>query len=375
MRSVFSYHLDNRFFMTFFWEKEQMNRKMWKNAGILILLTVFLTSCGMSKRLVSDVEKTYQENQSEETEKTDTNTRENDIRTIDNSVQLRFEDGKLVDPDGETVQLRGVSTHGIAWFPRFVNANAFQFVKEAGGNVIRLAMYTQGDGCYLAEPKKNLDILYQGIESAKAIGLYVIVDWHILDDGNPNDHQKEAITFFDEVASHYGDDPAIFYEICNEPNGASWEEVSNYAYAIVPVIRQYAPNAPIIVGTPGFSHELADVIAQPLAEENIAYAYHQYSGEHYGYKDLKAAVEAKLPVFVSEWGVGAKSSYDDALKVGENFVSYLDENSISWCAWSFCDKDEVYSMLQPNLDKYGGYEESDLTSFGQMVFRNLGGTR
>ena len=50
---------------------------------------------------------------------------------------------KLVDSSGSQVQLRGVSTHGLAWYPDYVNEACFRQLKEEWGiNVIRLAMYT-----------------------------------------------------------------------------------------------------------------------------------------------------------------------------------------------------------------------------------------
>ena len=76
---------------------------------------------------------------------------------------LSVEKGKITDASGSEVVLRGVSTHGIAWFPQYVNANAFRSVKEAGGNVVRVAMYTDTDGGYLADPEGNTLLVRQAI--------------------------------------------------------------------------------------------------------------------------------------------------------------------------------------------------------------------
>ena len=51
--------------------------------------------------------------------------------------RLCVQNGRLSDTLGRPVQLRGVSTHGIAWYPEYLNANAFRSVKEAGGNCVR----------------------------------------------------------------------------------------------------------------------------------------------------------------------------------------------------------------------------------------------
>ena len=40
------------------------------------------------------------------------------------------------------IQLRGVSTHGLSWYPEYVNAAMFGELKAWGANAVRLAMYT-----------------------------------------------------------------------------------------------------------------------------------------------------------------------------------------------------------------------------------------
>lgn len=62
-----------------------------------------------------------------------------------------------------------------------------------------------------------------GVSYATDLGMYVIIDWHILHDTNPLDHEDEAIAFFDEMSAKYADYDNVLFEICNEPNGStSW---------------------------------------------------------------------------------------------------------------------------------------------------------
>jgi endoglucanase len=51
--------------------------------------------------------------------------------------------------------------------------------------------------------------------------MYVIVDWHILSDGNPLANEDAAKAFFAEVSERYKGSPNVIYEICNEPNGGA----------------------------------------------------------------------------------------------------------------------------------------------------------
>ena len=43
----------------------------------------------------------------------------------------------------------------------------------------------------------------EGVEYAKKLGMYVIIDWHILNDNNPNQNKESAKKFFTEMANKY----------------------------------------------------------------------------------------------------------------------------------------------------------------------------
>ncbi|MBQ6221607.1 MAG: glycoside hydrolase family 5 protein [Solobacterium sp.] len=280
---------------------------------------------------------------------------------------LHVENGALCDSQGKTIQLRGVSTHGIEWYGEYLNAGMMRTVKEAGGNVVRIAMYTDTERGYVHAPEENLRRVIAGIEDAIAEDMYVIVDWHILNDGDPMMHITEAINFFDALASRYPDTPNILYEICNEPNGTSWPTITEYAYQIIGVIRQYAPDAVVIVGVPEYSSQLSFAWFDPINAENLLYAYHYYAGEHWNWKALEEAMEKHFPVFVSEWGIGEGGSED-----AEKFLQFLNRKKISWCAWSLCNKDEPYSLLRPESMNYGNFTEEDFSEAGKLIFRYLG---
>lgn len=287
--------------------------------------------------------------------------------------QLSVSEGQLVNQRGEAFQLRGMSTHGICWFPEYINSGSFSQIKQAGGNLIRVAMYTDTETGYLAEPEINLALVIQAIENAKSLDMYVLVDWHILSDGDPNANLDAAITFFDAVASRYPNDPAVLYEICNEPNGVQWDAIQEYAYAIFPVIRQYSPNAVIVLGTPDYAYDLAPAILHPFPGENFLYAFHYYAGQHPHYNLLEYALEKDLPVMVSEWGINTDKDGKPALEAGEEFVRFLNSSGISWCGWSMCNKDEVFSLLKPECEKLSDWLEEDLTDVGKLLFSHLDG--
>lgn len=66
----------------------------------------------------------------------------NQVNTVPAAGKLKVTGNHLTDEAGNLVQLRGLSTHGIAWYPDYINENSFrEFHDNFGINVIRLAMY------------------------------------------------------------------------------------------------------------------------------------------------------------------------------------------------------------------------------------------
>lgn len=187
----------------------------------------------------------------------------------------------IVDMNGDKYQLKGVSTHGITWFPDYVNKEAFETLRDDwGANLIRLAMYTDtGDSygyCSGGDKDEILALVDKGVSAATELGMYVIVDWHILSDSDPNNHIDDAKEFFDKVSKKYAAQENVIYEICNEPNGGTqWSSVKSYAETIIPVIRANDKDALIIVGTPNWSQDVDIASQDPITGyDNIMYAVH-----------------------------------------------------------------------------------------------------
>lgn len=292
--------------------------------------------------------------------------------------RLQVKGTKLCGENGEPIQLKGMSTHGISWYPRYTNAAAIKSLKDVGANVIRLAVYSEQNDSYLYEPEENMNYLYGAIENALVQNMYVVVDWHVLKDEDPNVYKDNAVKFFTEVSKHYGNHKGIIYEICNEPNGdTTWEEIYSYAKEIIPIIRKNAPEAVIIVGTPGYSFDVEEVLDKPLQYDNIMYAFHVYvdvtDKKVSGLNWLQKKLDIELPIFVTEWGIndeeneGGKLHKDKAIA----FIEMMKERQISWCNWSLSNKDEIYSMFKPECTKYSGWTEDDLTFSGSIALEGL----
>lgn len=289
--------------------------------------------------------------------------------------QLSVKNGQLVDKSGKGYQLRGMSTHGLTWFPEFVNESAFKTLRDDWNtNVVRLAMYVDewGNGqCYMGNKSGSLELLEKGVDICIKLDMYVIIDWHVLNPGDPSKYTNEAKSFFETVSKRYAKYPNVIYEICNEPNGgASWSgNIKPYAEKIIPVIRKNAPNSVIIVGTPTWSQEIDKPLSDSLNYKNVMYAFHFYAATHAGLRsNVENCVAQGLPVFVSEFGTcdasgGGANDFNETQK----WLSYFDKQGISYCNWSICNKDETCSVLRPGTSANGNWSESDLTENGKWM--------
>lgn len=289
--------------------------------------------------------------------------------------QLSVKNGQLVDKSGKGYQLRGMSTHGLTWFPEFVNESAFKTLRDDWNtNVVRLAMYVDewGNGqCYMGNKSGSLELLEKGVDICIKLDMYVIIDWHVLNPGDPSKYTNEAKSFFETVSKRYAKYPNVIYEICNEPNGgASWSgNIKPYAEKIIPVIRKNAPNSVIIVGTPTWSQEIDKPLSDPLSYKNVMYAFHFYAATHAGLRsNVENCVAQGLPVFVSEFGTcdasgGGANDFNETQK----WLSYFDMQGISYCNWSICNKDETCSVLRPGTSANGNWSESNLTENGKWI--------
>lgn len=277
----------------------------------------------------------------------------------------------LKDSHGAKFQLKGVSTHGIAWFPQYVNKDAFQTLRDNYGiNTIRLAMYTNKSEGYGPDAVKKVR---EGVKYATELGMYVIIDWHILNDGNPNQHKSEAKKFFTKMSKKYGSQKNVIYEICNEPNGnVTWnKQIKPYAKTMVKVIRKHSKNAVIVVGTPTWSQDV-DIVAQsPLKGKNLMYALHFYAGTHkeWNQEKLKTAHKKGLPVIVTEFSICDASGNGALDKAsGNQWLRLLDKYNISYTAWSLCNKNESSALIASTCSKTSGWTSGDLSAAGKWYF-------
>lgn len=304
----------------------------------------------------------------------------------------------LCDKDGNPVQLRGMSTHGLQWFPEILNDNAFAALSnDWGANVVRLALYV-GENGYATDPGLKQKVI-DGIDMAIRNDMYAIVDWHVLTPGDPNDKvYAGACDFFREISDKYRNDLHVIYELANEPNNnnpgvtndaTGWKKVKAYAEPIIKMLRDGGNNNLIIMGSPNWSQR-PDLAADDLINDpNIIYSIHFYTGTHkYSAEDtdrsnvmsnVRYALEHGVAVFASEWGTSeATGNNGPYLTEADQWLGFLNANNISWCDWSLANKGETSAAFLPfelnkqpatNLDPGADkkWETGELSVSGEYV--------
>ena len=291
----------------------------------------------------------------------------------------------MVDQNGVPTQLRGASTHGMHWFPQYVNQNAFQTLRDDWGiNMVRLVCYPRDGGSvgYLTggdSTKQQLDTLIQnGVDYATKLGMYALVDWHV-HAYNPNEYLKEAKIFFTKYATMYKDHDNVLYEICNEPTGTNWysgngKDLYTYCSEVIKTIRAIDPDAIIICGTNTWSQDVDQVAAKPmkaLGYENIMYTFHFYSASHKEnlMKKVRLATKDGTPIFVTEFGIcsaDGNGSYDP--ENADRWIALLDELNISFACWSYSNCNEKSAYFKSSCSNAGGdWTADDLTTTGKWL--------
>ena len=296
-------------------------------------------------------------------------------------VPLKVSGTRLTAANGSPVVLKGISTHGLSWFPEYVNADSMkQLHSQWGANCIRLAMYTAEYNGYCTGGTQNQAklkaLVDDGVKYAAQNQMYAIIDWHILSDGNPNTYLEQAKQFFSEMAAKYASYHHVLYEICNEPNGGTtWAQIKAYAQQIIPAIRQKDADAVIIVGTPNWCQCLGQAAADPLTGyDNILYALHFYAATHTDSlrREMVSAIHAGLPVIVSEFSIcDASGNGNIDTTQAAKWLSLLDQYEVSRIAWNLSNKNETSAMILNSCQKKSGWTYQELSASGRWLLDNM----
>ena len=281
-----------------------------------------------------------------------------------NTVMNQFGDPACLA--GNSIFWSNFSDGAVFYVPETVD----KLASDWNSSIIRAAMGVEEPGGYVDNngqfATREFNKVTTIIDAAIANDIYVIVDYH---SHAAEESVDEAVVFFDQISSLYGDNDHIIYEVYNEPINQSWPTIKAYAETVIAAIRANDPDNLIVVGTPFFSQQVDVASNDPISDPNVAYTLHFYAGTH-GQSLRNRAITAMnngIALFVTEWGT-VNASGDGAVATDSvnTWMNFCRTHNLCHANWSITDKDEGSAVVAANQG-VNGLINDNLTASGLFV--------
>jgi hypothetical protein len=222
-------------------------------------------------------------------------------------------------------------------------------------------------------------VLKPAVDYAASKNLYVIIDFHQIDDlTGANNSAADAATFWADVAPKFAGYSNVLFEVFNEPidGPKTWADIKPKVQTLVDTIRTAGASNVIIVPSNSYCQRPADAAGDPPSDpkKNLMFTAHVYPG-NFGapgkmdkpFQTQLATAVTKAPVFITEWGyiLGSSDSVvgtaplSDATTWGADFQTLVNGNGASWTAWV------TDNSWTPNL--FSDSNMTTLTDFGTVT--------
>lgn len=299
----------------------------------------------------------------------------------------------------DTVILRGVNRSGL----EYCGPDEQGFLSGASISRAEIEFIVKSWHCNILRLPFNQDFVLRGrmgrsgeeyqeaidqvIYWASLFGAYTLLDLQWLDadriyggDRNfvaplPN---MESIELWTTLARRYKDEPAVLYDLFNEPHdrlpddpyplikedgttyppsqrAVTMKEWQPWARALANAVRDENPDALLFVGGTNWAYDLRGM---PMDLENVVYSTHVYPNKGEKWEDNFGNLSKVVPVFAGEFG-GSESSKD--IDFVQRLLTYMEDLGMGWAAWSWSNEPFLVSRYMP-------------TAFGDAVRRRLAGT-
>jgi len=211
-------------------------------------------------------------------------------------------------------------------------------------------------------------VLKPAVDYATGKNLYVIIDFHQIDDATKGQSAADANTFWTTVAPIFASYTNVIFEAFNEPidSSATWSALKPVAQGWVDTIRKGAPDNVIIIPSMSYCQKPGDAASDPPKDpkSNLMFTAHVYPGNWKdAFKTQVSTAVAKAPVFFTEWGYvlnGSDANLGTSSTTwGSDFQTLVNGNGGSWTAWV------ADNSWTPNM--FSDSAISPLTDFGKLV--------
>ena len=273
---------------------------------------------------------------------------------------------RLVDGEARTVRLLGVNrsgteyacVQGLGIFDGPHDASSVAAMARWRINVVRVPL---NEDCWLNingvkqeyAGQNYQDAVVQYIKTLHQYGLYAIVDLHWNASGSelargqqPMADADHAAAFWSSVAQVFKSDPAVLFDLYNEPHDVSWTcwlkgctlqgQRFTGMQTLVNTVRAIGATQPILLGGIDWANDLSQWLAyEPYdSKGSLVASYHSYSFNRCITADCWNSevlpVASAVPVVTGEMGEeDCQHAYVD------RFTAWADGNDVSYLAWSW----------------------------------------
>ncbi|MFA6288003.1 MAG: glycoside hydrolase family 5 protein [Opitutaceae bacterium] len=290
------------------------------------------------------------------------------------TAELKVSGNKLVTADGAAVWLQGLNVIPLEWSPNGEGGIPWSIhvaIDDWNANVIRLPVMENfwfGRGKSAHAPAGTVTsndqeayraIVDSAVKLAAAKGAYIVLDLHRF--LTPDD---KCVAFWKDAAARYKNNPAVLFDIFNEPHGTTWEvwqkggpvEVKQKdgtsktiqsvgMQALVDAVRGTGAKNIIVAGGLAYAYDLTGILKGYALDDRggngIMYATHFYNW-HKGWADHFLGVAEKYPVLVGETGASLikmgfipAADQEDPNTWTPDMIGLIQKYKLNWTAWSF----------------------------------------
>ena len=302
------------------------------------------------------------------------------------SLMLHTEGNKIFNEKGQEVRLAGVNICSLEWNSKGDNVlfSVYEVFSNWNCNIVRLPLTQDrwfGRVSDWSTPKPPDDgqqyrkIVNDAVELALQFGKYIILDLHWSNGGewgkNIGQHcmpDFNSLEFWIDVAKKYKNNPAVLFNLYNEPYDITWEvwrnggavkevfkkgtpEEIELSYStpghqkIVEEIRASGANNIIIAGGLDWAYDLRGINdsyaltdspqGNGIVYDSHIYPWKEWNGRNHDTKVL--CVNDKYPLIIGEIGIdlfGEWGAFSNPrwLKI---MLDWIDNNELHWTGWCF----------------------------------------